>query len=142
MTRRCLQKCNPVGTSAVRQDDCPSELHHIQLLFSRREPPLLPVQKADAERYHLHSCHRLQAILCDILLYSAYDRVRYVLIEVKSEYFCAPHLISFVAVKTCVTVNRISLKKCCTSARSASGRVSVPSVSPPANVVDYTPCHW
>ena len=50
-------KCNPVGSSAVEQDDCPFELHHIQLLFSRPEPPLLSVQKADAGWYHMHSCH-------------------------------------------------------------------------------------
>ena len=50
-------KCHPVGTSAVRQDDCPSELHHIQLLFSGRELPLLSVQKSDAGWYYRHLCH-------------------------------------------------------------------------------------
>ncbi len=50
----------------------------------------------------MNSCHtQIAGILCDILLYSTYDRVRYVLIEVKSEYFCAPHLLSVVAVKVC-----------------------------------------
>lgn len=62
--------------------------------------------------------HTDAGILCNILLYSAYDRVRYVSIEVKSVYFCAPHLKSNAEVKGRLTVNRISLKKCCTSARS------------------------
>ncbi len=91
----------------------------------------------------MHLCHtQIASILCDILLYSKYDRIRYVLIEVKSEYFCAPHLSSIVAVKSRVTVKKISLKKCCTSARSTPARVSVPCKYPPANAVGDIHCHW
>ena len=54
--------------------------------------------------------HTGAGILCDILLYSTYDRLRYVSVEVKPVYFCAPHL-SDVAVRDRLTVNRISPEK-------------------------------
>jgi len=37
-------KCNLVGTSAVRQDDSPFELHHIYSVAQRPKPHLLSAQ--------------------------------------------------------------------------------------------------
>ncbi len=60
----------------------------------------------------MHSRHtQIADLLCDILLYSTYDRLRYVSVEVKPVYFCAPHLLSDVAVRDRLTVNRISPEK-------------------------------